>query len=298
MEEVELPREAAELARAPGQCAVECAPAQSAALLRAMTGAGLRPGVVFRRDPLYERLRAGQYLALFARLAGDVGRAVGAARAMELEDLLGQKICRLDEGQRRRLSLAREIAKAPGVFFLEEPLAGLREREIGVVLRWLERLEERQTPLICTTGLSRSLYLLPGAHYQLDGQGLQLVERAAAPGTPPEVQVEKIPAREGEKLLLFNPSDIDYAESADGRSLVAVRGSCFACPLTLEELSARLERYGFFRCHRSYLVNMQKVEEVIRWTRNSYALRVKGGPEGGVPLSKGRVEEMKALYRF
>ena len=36
----------------------------------------------------------------------------------------------------------------------------------------------------------------------------------------------------------------------------------------------RDRRYGFFRCHRSYLVNMQKVQEVVRWTRNSYALRL------------------------
>ncbi|MBC5580996.1 LytTR family transcriptional regulator DNA-binding domain-containing protein [Anaerofilum sp. BX8] len=298
MEELELPQAAAALARAPGQCAVECAPAQSAALLRAMRAAGLQPGVVFREDALYERLRAGEYLALFAGLSGHAERAAGAARAMELEDLLGQKISRLDEGQRRRVSLAREIAKAPDAFFLEEPLSGLKEREIGVVLQWLERVGEQGTPLICTTELSRSFYLLPGAHYRLDGQDLQLVENAADQSAPPEAQVEKIPARDGEKLLLFNPADIDYAESADGRSLVSVRGSCFACPLTLEELSARLERYGFFRCHRSYLVNMQKVEEIIRWTRNSYALRVKGGPEGGVPLSKGRVEEMKSLYRF
>ena len=48
MEELELPQAAAALARAPGQCAVECAPAQSAALLRAMRAAGLQPGVVFR----------------------------------------------------------------------------------------------------------------------------------------------------------------------------------------------------------------------------------------------------------
>ena len=123
---------------------------------------------------------------------------------------------------------------------------------------------------------------------------LEAAEESAAQGTA----VEKIPAKAGETLLLFNPSDIDFAESASGRTALSVRGEEYACALTLEELSVRLERYGFFRCHRSYLVNMQKVEEIIRWTRSSYALRVKGGPEGGVPLSKGRVEEMKNLYRF
>ena len=83
-----------------------------------------------------------------------------------------------------------------------------------------------------------------------------------------------------------------------GRTALSVRGEEYACALTLEELSVRLERYGFFRCHRSYLVNMQKVQEVVRWTRNSYALRLENGPESGVPLSKGRIDAMRRQYRF
>ena len=110
--------------------------------------------------------------------------------------------------------------------------------------------------------------------------------------------MEKIPAKAGETLLLFNPSDIDFAESASGRTALSVRGEEYACALTLEELSVRLERYVFFRCHRSYLVNMQKVQEVVRWTRNSYALRLENGPESGVPLSKGRIDAMRRQYRF
>ena len=103
----------------------------------------------------------------------------------------------------------------------------------------------------------------------MDGNGLERLEAAeesAAQGTA----VEKIPAKAGETLLLFNPSDIDFAESASGRTALSVRGEEYACALTLEELSVRLERYGFFRCHRSYLVNMQKVQEVVRWTRNGW----------------------------
>ncbi|MDR0435024.1 MAG: LytTR family transcriptional regulator DNA-binding domain-containing protein [Gracilibacteraceae bacterium] len=33
-----------------------------------------------------------------------------------------------------------------------------------------------------------------------------------------------------------------------------------------------MKPYGFFRCHRSYIVNLQKVREIITWTRNSYGL--------------------------
>lgn len=43
---------------------------------------------------------------------------------------------------------------------------------------------------------------------------------------------------------------------------------------------------------------MQKVSEVMKWTKNSYSLRMKGGEEENIPLSKGRVEELKEYYGF
>lgn len=53
---------------------------------------------------------------------------------------------------------------------------------------------------------------------------------------------------------------------------IHVREGDFVCTLTLSELEARLTGFGFFRCHRSYLVNLQRVREVITWTRNSFSL--------------------------
>ena len=70
---------------------------------------------------------------------------------------------------------------------------------------------------IAATASTRTVYLLPGERYHLDGNGLERLEAAeesAAQGTA----VEKIPAKAGETLLLFNPSDIDFAESAPGRT--------------------------------------------------------------------------------
>lgn len=84
-----------------------------------------------------------------------------------------------------------------------------------------------------------------GRALHLDGNGLERLEAAeesAAQGTA----VEKIPAKAGETLLLFNPSDIDFAESASGRTALSVRGEEYACALTLEELSVRLERLRLF----------------------------------------------------
>ena len=102
----------------------------------------------------------------------------------------------------------------------------------------------------------------------------------------------------GEKILLFDPEEIDYIESMQGKNYLHVRQARFQCSMTMDELDKKLKRFGFFRSHRSYIVNMQKVSEVIKWTKNSYSLKIKSQEEEKIPLSKGRIEELKEYYGF
>ena len=55
---------------------------------------------------------------------------------------------------------------------------------------------------------------------------------------------------------------------------------------------------GFFRCHRSFLVNVQKVAKVERYTRNSFNLTLNDAAHTSIPLAKGRAEEMRERYRW
>ena len=64
------------------------------------------------------------------------------------------------------------------------------------------------------------------------------------------------------------------------------------------DLEERLGKFGFFRCHRSYIVNMQKVRELVKWTRNSYSLKLESYPKTDIPLSKAKISELKSMYEF
>ncbi|MCB6567333.1 LytTR family transcriptional regulator DNA-binding domain-containing protein [Desulfovibrio desulfuricans] len=46
------------------------------------------------------------------------------------------------------------------------------------------------------------------------------------------------------------------------------------------------------------MVNMQKVVEIVKWTRNSYSLKLNGMEDVRIPLSKGRIDDMKQVYDF
>lgn len=101
------------------------------------------------------------------------------------------------------------------------------------------------------------------------------------------VRFEKIPAKVGDKLILFDPTEIDYIESHEGVANLHVLQGSYACSMSLSDLEARLKGFGFYRCHRSYLVNLQKVREVITWTRNSYSLILDNQTKSSIPLWDG-----------
>ncbi|AGK54511.1 LytTR family transcriptional regulator DNA-binding domain-containing protein [Bacillus sp. 1NLA3E] len=109
------------------------------------------------------------------------------------------------------------------------------------------------------------------------------------------LRFEKIPAKVNEKIILFDPTEIVLVESNEGISNLHVNGEVFPCSITLNDLSERLQPFGFFRCHRSYIVNLQKVREVITWTRNSYSLILEDSKKSSVPLSKGKLNELKNI---
>ena len=107
------------------------------------------------------------------------------------------------------------------------------------------------------------------------------------------IRVEKIPAKVEDKIILFDPTEIDFIESSDGICLLQVKGEPSPCTFTLNELEQKLKAFGFFRCHRSYIVNLQKVREVITWTRNSFSLILDDNKKSSIPLSKGKYDELK-----
>nr|WP_251125344.1 LytTR family DNA-binding domain-containing protein [Exiguobacterium sp. s43] len=109
------------------------------------------------------------------------------------------------------------------------------------------------------------------------------------------VRFEKIPTKVNEKIILLDPPEIDFIESQDGQSILHSQSDQFPSVFTMNELETRLTPYGFFRCHRSYLVNLQRVREVITYTKNSFSLILDDSEKTTIPLSKTKMAELKTM---
>lgn len=253
-------------------------------------------------DRGFDRETVRSYLRLFSRLAGGSVTAGDAMAHFGLAPAARTQVRRLTAEQRALLNFARMSLFEPEVIFCERPLADVTPSTRGIVTAWMGQVADAGGILITAGEPLREALLMPGtAFYEEDGR---LHEAKTAVGEKDEgveyagdeVRVFKVPARVDGATLLFDPREVDFVESVNRANFASVRGELYPVGMTLDELEAELERFGFFRCHRSYIVNVQKVAKVERFTRNSFNLTLADAAQTQIPLAKGRAEAMRERY--
>jgi two-component system LytT family response regulator/two-component system response regulator LytT len=104
------------------------------------------------------------------------------------------------------------------------------------------------------------------------------------------------------RLLLADPKDICYATIDDGVITVATSGHAGMegqsnCR-TLEELFENLDSNLFWRAHRSFLVNINHIREVVPWFKSSYQLRMDDKKQTEIPVSRAQTRRLKELFNL
>lgn len=263
-------------------------------------------GIITKDDTLYEKMTVDGYLKFFSELLSSSLDYKAVMLALALLDIGSAKIKNLSYAQKRRVSLAREMLKNPSLLLFQEPILNLDKDGIEIIVENIQRLCENGTAVLLTSVYLKDTLLVGNTSYRLNEQGcIEINNKEETLDNKSETTeyrktytIEKIPAKTEDKVLLFDPMEIDYIESGDGISYLLIRGEKFPCSLSLTELEERLKYFGFFRSHRSYLVNLQRVREVVTWTRNSYSLNLDDKIKSSIPLSKGRLEELKNILHF
>ena len=120
---------------------------------------------------------------------------------------------------------------------------------------------------------------------------LRLVEERTQPAKPTS---SKVIVRTQGRLLLVDQREICFASIEGGEISVVTRGmegqsNC----RTLEELMDQLDPDAFWRVHRSYIVNIQRIREVVPWFKSSYQLRMDDAKKTEIPVSRAKTKRLK-----
>jgi two-component system, LytTR family, response regulator LytT len=113
-------------------------------------------------------------------------------------------------------------------------------------------------------------------------------------------QLSKILLKSLGRMLLVDQREICYASIEDGVITVVTAGvsgieghsNC----RTLEELLDSLDPHLFWRAHRSFLVNINRIREVVPWFKSSYQLRMDDKRQTEVPVSRAQTKRLRELF--
>lgn len=100
-----------------------------------------------------------------------------------------------------------------------------------------------------------------------------------------------------ERIIVTDINDIYYAEAHEKMTFVYTRREAYVMPMNITEFCHRLPESHFFRCHRSYCVNLSKIREIEPWFNNTYILRLRD-LDFQVPVSRSKVKEFRQLMRL
>jgi two-component system response regulator LytT len=112
-------------------------------------------------------------------------------------------------------------------------------------------------------------------------------------------QPVKILVKSQQRLLLVDAEDLVFASIEGGMISVMARDAEGTSNYrTLEELNGALDSESFWRPHRSYLVNIHHIKEVVPWFKSSYMLKMNDKKQTEIPVSRAQGKRLRELFKL
>jgi two-component system LytT family response regulator/two-component system response regulator LytT len=109
----------------------------------------------------------------------------------------------------------------------------------------------------------------------------------------------KLLARFNNRHFIVDANDVVYATINNGLiTLVSTNIEGHSTYRTLEDLQANLDRDLFWRVHRSFLVNINRIKEVVPWFKSSYQLRMDDKKHTEIPVSRAQTRRLRELFKL
>jgi len=107
-----------------------------------------------------------------------------------------------------------------------------------------------------------------------------------------------IPLRRGKRIILMNPSEIHYLKSEQGVTIVLTQTGEYWTSYSLAEMEGMLDDQIFFRTHRSAIINLNKIKEIVPAQSGVYDVYLNDPAKTCLPLSRDRARILRERYNF
>jgi two-component system response regulator LytT len=115
----------------------------------------------------------------------------------------------------------------------------------------------------------------------------------------PSLQRTKLLVKSNSRNFIVDAQDVIYATIEDGLiSVVTTHLEGQSNYRTIEELQSNLDPDTFWRVHRSFLVNINRIREVIPWFKSSYQLKMDDKKQTEIPVSRVQTKRLRTLLKL
>jgi two-component system LytT family response regulator/two-component system response regulator LytT len=130
-------------------------------------------------------------------------------------------------------------------------------------------------------------------------KGPSLPAAGGAAPKPVSTPRSKLLVRANSRNFIVDANDVIYATIDDGLiTLVTTNLEGHSNYRTIEDLQTNLDREMFWRVHRSYLVNINRIKEVVPWFKSSYQLRMDDKKHTEIPVSRVQTRRLRELFKL
>ncbi len=110
---------------------------------------------------------------------------------------------------------------------------------------------------------------------------------------------DQLAVKVGERFLLLQSDEVVHASVEDDVITVVTNSlSGTSNYRTLDELQARLDPEVFWRVHRSHLVNINKIREIVPWFSRNFILKMKDAKGSEIPVSRSQTKRLREYLRL
>jgi two-component system LytT family response regulator/two-component system response regulator LytT len=110
---------------------------------------------------------------------------------------------------------------------------------------------------------------------------------------------ERLAIKVGERFLLVPAEEIVYASLSDESiRVVTSQHVGHSSHRTLDELQSQLDPRVFWRVHRSHLVNINQIKEIVPWVSRNYILRMKDDHATEIPVSRSQTKRLREYLKL
>jgi two-component system LytT family response regulator/two-component system response regulator LytT len=110
---------------------------------------------------------------------------------------------------------------------------------------------------------------------------------------------DQLAVKVGDRFLLIQSDEVVHASVEDDViTVVTTSLSGTSNYRTLDELQARLDPSVFWRVHRSHLVNINKIKEIVPWFSRNYILKMKDARTSEIPVSRSQTRRLREYLKL